>query len=110
MFDPLRVIRALKKSKIASQHTFIIRRNELGDKRQARGPDPLRQLSARMTKNALGPAGAPHAAFDPFAENPRRIDTVAAHLRSSSAIGLSQSASKVCEGPIAVITTAIDPE
>jgi hypothetical protein len=51
-----------------------------------------------------------HAAFDPFGENPRRIETVAAHLRSSSAIGPSQSVSKVCEGPIAVITRAIDPE
>ena len=48
--------------------------------------------------------------FDPLEENPRRIDTVEAHLRSSSAMGPSQSASKVCEGPIAVIARAIDPE
>jgi hypothetical protein len=53
---------------------------------------------------------AAHAAFDPLEENPRRIDTVEAHLRSSSAMGPSQSASKVCEGPIAVIARAIDPE
>ena len=30
---------------------------------------------------------AAHAAFDPLDENPRRADTIAAHLRSSSAIG-----------------------
>jgi Protein of unknown function (DUF1614) len=51
-----------------------------------------------------------HAAFDPFVENPRRIETVAAHLRSSSAIGLSQAASNVPEGPIAVRARAIEPE
>ena len=34
---------------------------------------------------------------------------LAAHLRTSSAIGPSQSASNVCEGPIAVMTSAIDP-
>ena len=52
---------------------------------------------------------AAHAAFDPLEENPRGIDTVEAHLRSSSAMGPSQAASKVCEGPIAVIARAIDP-
>ena len=69
-----------------------------------------RVCSSAQMKGRGRPDGCAHAAFDPLDENPRRIDTVAAHFRTSSAIGESQSASKVCEGPIAVITRAIDPE
>src|SRR5215471_15155241 len=71
---------------------------------------PDRATHSAQMKGRGRPDRCAHAAFDPFDENPRRIDTVAAHFRTSSAIGESQSASKVCEGPIAVITRAIDPE
>src|SRR5262249_32873888 len=71
---------------------------------------PDRATHSAQMKGRGRPDRRAHAAIDPFDENPRRIDTVAAHFRTSSAIGESQSASKVCEGPIAVMTRAIDPE
>jgi hypothetical protein len=68
------------------------------------------KLDRRREFAALRLTAGAHAACDPLEENPRRIETVAAHFRSSSAIGLSQSASNVLEGPIAVITRASEPE
>ena len=90
-------------------------RLKLDAQRRRRANRPrLRQTRSRISAEvhvipADAAAIAAHAAFDPLAEKPRRAETLAAHFLTSAAIGPSQSASNVCEGPIAVMTSAIDP-